>query len=162
VLETAKLAGFFAAHGIWCVSEGEPLIPLVGYELKDGERHMLRFAADALEQAVGQGKAWLDGNPESALRAAFVHDGYVAVESRQVDALLIDARLFGPAAVSLFIAVPYRAAEHPGGFAVHRPKFLGFSGPAEQLQALGAAFFEGVVKHDQGARVWNAHSDESL
>ncbi len=33
---SARLAGFFAAHAIWCVSDGGPLIPMVAY---DSEPH---------------------------------------------------------------------------------------------------------------------------
>lgn len=30
MIETATLAGFWAAHGIWRVSDGETLIPMLG------------------------------------------------------------------------------------------------------------------------------------
>lgn len=158
----ARLAGFFAAHAVWCVSDGKPLTPLVGYERPDGSRQMVQFAAELLGQAVEQGRAWMDGNPEGARRAAFVYDGYITVGARKVDALRVDARLLGGTEVSLLVAVPYRNAEHPGGFAVYRPRFLSFSGPADELEALGKAFFRGVEQHEQGARVWNAHSDQSI
>jgi hypothetical protein len=37
---TALLAGFFAAHAVLCVSEGEILIPVIVYEGADGSRQV--------------------------------------------------------------------------------------------------------------------------
>lgn len=44
--EIAGMAGFFAAHGVWSVSDGATLIPLLGYEQVDGERGMDRLVFD--------------------------------------------------------------------------------------------------------------------
>jgi hypothetical protein len=42
----AELSGFFAAHAVWCVSDGEVLIPLVGYEMLEGKRVLKRMTAE--------------------------------------------------------------------------------------------------------------------
>ena len=47
-----ELAGFFAAHGIWCVSDGEPLTPMLAQESAANGRNMLRFASEQLEDGV--------------------------------------------------------------------------------------------------------------
>ena len=52
----AKLAGFFAAHAVWCVSDGATLIPLMGVETSDGQRQMRRFMAERIEQGVQEGQ----------------------------------------------------------------------------------------------------------
>ncbi|MDZ7864383.1 hypothetical protein [Acidovorax sp.] len=65
-----ELAGFFAAHGIWCVAEGEPLTPMLAQESAAYGRNMLRFAADQLEDGVAQAQEYLDQNPGQAERAA--------------------------------------------------------------------------------------------
>ena len=158
--ELATLAGFFASHGVYCISEGETLVPIVGYELADGSRGLVRFASELLGQGVAEAKDWIETNPEHASRAALVYDGYVTLQSRKVDALMIDARIFGEGAMSLLIAVPYRAAEHPGGFRIYRPKALAFSGSSEA--GIDEAFFKGVHQHDEGSRIWNAHWDQSF
>jgi hypothetical protein len=162
--QLARLAGFFAAHGVYCIAEGETLVPLVGYELGDGSRGLVRFATELLGQGVAEAKEWIETNPEHAARAALVYDGYTMIDARKVDALMIDARIFGEeaSALSLLVAVPYRAVEHPGGFRVHPPKLLAFSGRQDAEAAIAAAFFQGVNQHSEGARVWNAHSDQGL
>ena len=53
--EAMNLAGFFAAHAVWCVSDGETLIPIFGYPDKNGQRVLNRLVHDRLEDAVAAG-----------------------------------------------------------------------------------------------------------
>jgi hypothetical protein len=163
VFEFAQLAGFFAAHGIWSVSDGATLIPMLGFERGNGERGMSRFVLDDLGAAAQAGREALAANPEGVARAALVVDGYVHLEAGKVDALIVEAVEYGPQHLSLTIAVPYRPPARPGGFAVHRPKFLSMTGvDRQQAGGLAEAFFAGVDGHEQAATVWNAHLDDSL
>ena len=161
MLKTAELAGFFAAHAVWSMSEGEVLVPILGFEQADGTRSLLRLMADELQEAVAQGEAWLGENPEKASRAVLVFDGYITLKSGKIDALVIKARRFSPARASFTLAIPYRPASHRKGFAVHRPKFLEIA-EDQPVEQIGEALFRGVDQHEQGASVWNAHLDESL
>jgi hypothetical protein len=43
---------------------------------------------------------------------------------------------YQPEYTGFTIAVPYRNSESPQGFAVFRPKFLGFDGPEPRASAL--------------------------
>jgi hypothetical protein len=158
----AQLAGFFAAHAVWSVCDGETLIPLMGFETSDGTRQMHRFMADRIEDGVREGQDRLASNPESAIRAVLIYDGFITLPTGKVDALLVDIRDYGSPSRSLVMAVPYRPAGSPQGFAVHRPKFLSFAGPEPDFQAVASAFFQGVDSHDKAAPVWSRHLDESL
>jgi hypothetical protein len=60
------------------------------------------------------------------------------------------------------MGVPYRSSDSPHGFAVFRPKFLGFGGGQPDFNRLREEFFRGVDKHEKGAAVWNANLDQSL
>ncbi len=155
---TAELAGFFAAHGIWCVVDGEVLIPMQAFELADGSRQMQRLVTDDFRDVVVSGRQCLVENPGSALRAVLVYDSFIHVLEGKTDALIIEAVRYGPETVKFTMAVPYRNASHPEGFAVDRPKFLGFEGSAPDFDALGRAFYRGVDRHENGAKVWNARS----
>lgn len=73
----AEHAGFFAAHGIWCVSDGGPLIPMVAFELPDGKREMVRLVTEELADGVKQGRQRLNENPGGAIHAVLVFDGFV-------------------------------------------------------------------------------------
>src|SRR5689334_17134897 len=146
----AQLAGFFAAHGIWCVSDGGPLIPFLAFETPDGKRQMQRFAAPQLEQGVEAGRDVLTRNPERATQAVLIYDGFVTLRSGKVDALLLDIRYYGPAGWSLKMAVPYRPASETQTFGVYRPKFLSCDLPTPDYEALGSAFFQGVDSHEKG------------
>jgi hypothetical protein len=156
-----ELAGFFAAHGIWCVSDGQTLIPLVAYETADGKRQMNRLVSDRIEEGVARGKEWMAKNPERASRAVLVYDGFFTLNSEKTDALIITVRNFSQVEAEVTLAVPYRPASDPNGFAVHRPKFLGFQGDQPDWQKLGEALWRGIAKHEKGAEVWNKHLDES-
>lgn len=157
----AELAGFFAAHAVWSVSDGETLIPLVGYETADGKRQMHRLVAERVEDGAARGKAWLAKPPEPAVRAVLVYDGYITLKTDKMDALLVTLRDYTHGEAEITIAVPYRPASHAKGFAVHRPKFFGFKGAAPEWQAIGTALWAGIAQHDKGAAVWNKHLDES-
>jgi hypothetical protein len=154
-----ELAGFLMAHAVWCVSDGSALVPLLGY-VKGGERVLARFTAAQVKDAVEQGRAWMERNPENAERAVFVHDAYVTLPDRRMDALIADLREYAQPPRGLQIVLPYRPAA-AGGFAVYRPKFQGFAGIAD-FAALGHAFFRGVNQHEHGARIWNESLDQSL
>ena len=159
---TLELAGFFAAHGIWCVSDSGPLIPMLGQQQADGSKQMFRFAHDRLELGVEQGREALSENLDGAERAVLVYDGYIQLEAGKTDALFLEVESFAEPRQSFAIAVPYRNCDHADGFAVYRPKFLSIAGVAPDGAALAAAFFQGVESHEQGAAVWAEHLDESV
>ena len=158
---TALLAGFSAAHAVWCVSDGETLVPLIAYESADGSRQMICIAHEQLQGAVAHGKDWLANNPESAIRAVLIYDGFVTLPEGKTDALIIECMEFSPSRGGLTMAVPYRPTSSLGGFAVHRPKFLGFEGSEPSFDSLGESFFQGVDQHEEGSAVWIANLDGS-
>ncbi|BCY11986.1 hypothetical protein [Actinoplanes sp. L3-i22] len=160
MLLLARLAGFFAAHGMWSIADGGgPITPLLGHEKADGRRGGARFADEDLELAVKAGQAALAGNAELAARAVLVFDGYVPLPSGRTDALIIEGAEYEPALRTLRMAVPYR----PSPFAVFRPKFLLADGvERDGFAALGDAFYAGVDSHEQAGPLWNASLDQSI
>lgn len=158
----AEQAGYLSAHAIWCVSDGEPLIPLIGAELEGGKQTLLRFLdEEKLERAVEKAKEHFLANQQRAVLATLIYDGYVTLPDGKTDALVVEGRAFCEPPVVLRMLVPYRSSEHPDGFAVFRPKFLELSGPdSEDPEALGQAFFAGVDSHEKGADVWNRYMDQ--
>ncbi len=67
---------------------------------------------------------------------------------------------YQPEPQAVYVAVPFRAAKTPGGFAVFRPKFIAYEDDPVPPGALDA-FLRGVALHPPGQSVWNAHLDES-
>lgn len=160
--ETALLAGFFAAHGIWSVSDGETLTPLLGFELPSGERGMDRFVSDDIASGAHAGQEALHKNPRGAARAVLVADAYLNLDTGRTDALIVEAHDYS-AGHLLRMAVPYRPKSSEQGFAVHRPKFMEVVGAEQgEFEALGDAFFAGVEAHEEAAEVWREHLDPSL
>jgi hypothetical protein len=158
----AQLAGFFAAHGVWSICDGESLIPLAGYERADGKRQLIRFASDRLEEGVARGNEWLVNNPDDAQRAVLIYDGRITLKTGKTDALVITIRDHTQAESEITMAVPYRPATDAKGFAVHRPKFLGFKGTQPDWQTVGEALWQGIAQHEKGAETWNQYLDESI
>jgi len=157
----SELAGFFAAHAVWSVSDGETLIPLVAYETAGGKRQMNRLVSERVEEGATRGKEWLAKNPDHAARAVLVFDGFITLKSGKTDALILTIREYTLGEAEITMAVPYRPASDAKGFAVHRPKFLGFKGAQPDWQKVGEALWTGIAKHEKGAEVWNKHLDES-
>jgi hypothetical protein len=160
--QACQLAGFFAAHAIWSVSDGEMLIPMLALEDAEGQRSMLRLIDDDTASAVAAGQERQATNPEGHACSALLHDAYLTLgdsEEGKLDAIVIHV-VDHDSGARLVIGVPYRHADE--GFAVHRPKFLEAEGIDEDaLEPLGQAFFAGVDAHEQGSAVWNEHLDES-
>ena len=157
-----KLAGFFAAHSIWCVCEGETLVPILAVQKRDGTRELRRMENEKLEDGVAEGHSWLKDNPESVPYAVLIYDGFVTLASGKTDALLLEIRDFATQPRSLRMAVPYRHANDPEGFAVHRPKFLAADPPHHDFSLLAEAFFQGVDQHKKGSSIWNAHLNDGV
>lgn len=162
LVDLARQAGFLAAHAVWCVSDGGPLIPVMGIELEGGRRDLVRFAdEDNLERAVHRAKASFESNPEGALLATLIYDAYVTLSDGKTDGLVLESRVYCDPPIEIGMVVPYRSAEHPNGFAVFRPKIIKISPDATASEVLGRAFFEGVDLHEKGAEVWNRSLDQS-
>ena len=61
MITASELAGYFAAHAIWCVSEADSLTPILAYTTIDGRREMQRLIAPRPEEAVAFGRKRLAG-----------------------------------------------------------------------------------------------------
>lgn len=158
----AALAGYFVAHGLWSVSDGAPVIPMVAHE-GDAGRGYQRFMAEGAGAAALRAEEWLSENPPKACRAVMVVDGYAELDGVKRDALIAHVIEYGPPRRSLHIVLPYRPKDSDGGFAVHSPRFGAAEGlEAVDLEALGQAFFAGVGAHSAASGIWTEHLDESV
>jgi hypothetical protein len=161
VVEAWLLAGFFAAHAVWSVETGETLIPIYAYFI-DGQRHMLRMEADQLEDAVRLGKEEMAANSVNATSAVLIYDGYLTLDGRKTDALIVEIRTYGTDSTEARLAVPYQPATQSGRFTVFRPKLLELPNSLlSQTDKFLEAFWKGVDSHEQGSKVWDAHIDQS-
>jgi hypothetical protein len=158
----AALAGYFIAHGVWSVSDGAPVAPLVAHEGVGG-RGFQKFVTDDVGASALQAEAWLETNPQGAERAVLVLDGFADLDGVRRDALIARVVEYGPPRRVLHIVLPYRPRDADGGFAVHSPRFGGAEGlDAVDLEQLGQAFFAGVGAHAAASPIWTAHLDESV
>ena len=159
--DTATIAGFFAAHAIWCVSDGEPLQPMLGFAHADERREMARLETETLEDGVRVGLEWLEENPQAVDQAVLIYDGFMTLPGEQKrDALIIEARRYGEEPGGFTMAIPYRSASDAKGFAVYRPKFVDLENAEAVVMDLSTAFFKGVNQHKEAAPVWKAHMAE--
>src|ERR1700734_631195 len=123
---SASLAGFFAAHAVWSVSDGETLVPIYAYTDVSGTRHLDRLVAGTLEGSVDAGRKWLCENPHHAQCAALIFDGFIPLADGKTDALIIEIANYGDSAASVTMAVPYVPQSTKAAFRVHRPKIVKF------------------------------------
>ncbi len=150
------LAGTLAAHAIWSVSDGSPLVPMIGHDLRDGKQHMMRLLGDNLEDGVALGRQRLETNEDDAARAVLVFDAFFTDDKGETEAVMLDGRDYDHGG-NFALAVPYRNASTPEGFAVRPPKFLSFSGGETELEPLAEVFFQGVDAHTEAAQAWHRY-----
>lgn len=161
MIAASALAGMFAAHAVWCVSDGDTLIPMLAYTTESGERKMERFAHDDLGAAVEHGKQKLASNEMDANDAALIYDGRITLADEKLDALIIEMRAyFSPDSIAV-IAIPYTPKDM-GQFRVHKPKVLAWDNCDDfDLNHAFESFFAGVAGHEKGSAIWNSCLDES-
>lgn len=159
--ETAQLAGFVAAHAILCVSEGKSLtMPLLVIEKEEGGTQFIEVTGHSSEEAVAKGEKLMQRPPSGARRAVLAFEVFLNLPPGKTDAIFLHACCFRAEPQRLYVAVPFRAANRPGGFAVFRPKFIMYE---DETLAPGTLddFLRGVALYPPGQVVWKAHLDES-
>lgn len=162
MIAASKLAGFFASHAIWCVSEGETLIPMLAYTSADDEPKMERLVINNdLEASVAHGRRKLESNEMDANDAVLLFDGRLPIGEEKVDAVILEIRAYVSPDSKAIMAVPYTPKAR-GGFRVHKPKLVAWI-KCEDFDMDGAiqSFFEGVEGHTKGAKIWQESLDES-
>src|SRR5690348_5143304 len=126
MITASELAGYFAAHAIWCVSDGDTLTPMLAYTTENNERRMERLIVnDDLAASVAYGKEKLASNEMDANDAVLLFDGRIPVGGQKLDAIIIEMRAYFSPDSEAVIAVPYTPMSS-GRFRVHKPKLLGW------------------------------------
>jgi hypothetical protein len=161
MITAAELAGLFAAHAIWSVSEDESFHPMLAYTTEGGERCMDRLINDDLPAAVEHGRQKLADNSVDAVDAVLLFDGRIPVGNEKLDAVIMEMRAYFSPNSEAVIAVPY-TPKSSGRFRVHKPKLLVWNDCEDfDTSAAFEAFFAGVAGHEKGAKIWNEALDES-
>lgn len=164
MITCSKLAGFFAAHAIWSVSDGETLIPMLAYtKVDNAKRNMERLMVrDDLEASVAYGKKKLESNEMDAMDAVLLFDGRIRLDDKKIDAIIVELRTYFSLDSRAVIAIPY-TPKSSGQFRVHKPKLLTWDNCDDfDMNAALGSFFEGVDEHSEAAKIWNDHLDESI
>jgi hypothetical protein len=162
-----RSAGFFVSHAVWIISKKVGILgPFAGFESPDNHRTLVEFDDKEFALRVETARKWLDENPDGAVHAVLIFDGFVLLPSGKTDALIIEVRKYGSAPESLSMLVPYRPLSAPEGFGVYRPRYLEYSGwqeesLSEDSAVLDEAFWRGVASHDDGATAWKKIDDAS-
>ncbi len=161
MINASKLAGFFAAHAIWCVSDGDTLTPMLAYITANDERKLERFVSEDLSVSVARGKQRLESNEMDANDAALLYDGRISLGQDKIDAIIIEIRTYSSPESEVLIALPY-TPKTSGRFLVHKPKLLAWKNcEGFDMDSTLQSFFEGVANHEKGSKIWNESLDES-
>lgn len=156
-----NLAGFFAAHAIWGVSEGGSLTAMLAYVAKKNERGVDQLVDKDIESTIAFGRKQLTLNLMGYNNAVLIYDGRIVLPQGKLDAIIIEVRDYASPKSEATVAVPY-TTKMAGAFAVHRPKILAWKNCENfELKAVLNSFFEGVNSHEMGSKIWNESLDES-
>src|SRR5262249_10146476 len=143
------------------VAKGKTLGPLIVFENADGTTRFIQVQDTSPEKAASKGEEILKTNAGGAECGVMGFDAYLNLPKGRIDAIFLHARQYVPSARPVLLAVPYRHARKPGGFAVHRPKLFAFEGEQMPDADVVAAFFDGVSKHETGGQFWQEHYEDS-
>ena len=161
MITTSELAGFVAAHAIWCVSEADALTPMLALTAPDEQRTMTRLVYDEAAAAIAAGREQLATNPANATDAVLVYAGRVDGPGGKIDAVILEMRCYAFPGAEATIAVPYTPTSS-GTFRVHQPVLARWQACDDfDVDTAFQAFFHGVGAHEKGAAVWNAALDET-
>ena len=153
--EIYKMAGHFAVHAMWSVSDGETLIPILGFLNKKNEKMMHRLAYEDSEKAIKRGNDALENDDEDSKGVVFISDGYLNLNDEKTEALIVKIRGFNEYNTKCILALPYRHSSHEKGFGVHRPKLLEYPEDKGDRDDNMNSFFEGIESHEQAYKVWS-------
>ncbi|KQQ96498.1 hypothetical protein [Massilia sp. Leaf139] len=134
-------AGWAAGFAIWTICEGAALGRMMQHRMPNGQRLGVALMHGSLQEAFDR----LENNEEGALESVLSYQGVVGLPARRSEAVVLEVRRFGEAAIMLTMVVPFRPAGATAGFAVGRPRVLrpaNLSAAAQQVIAAG--FFEGI------------------
>lgn len=149
----AELAGFFAAHAIWNLSDGMGLTPMYAY-VRDGDRTMERLISDDPARGVESGRRKLEENSVDAEDAVLVYDGRVDFGHGMTDAVVLEMRTYFSFWSLAAFAVPYASAE-TSRFRAGRAKIVRWEECDDfDLNLVAEAFERGVEGHEEGAAIW--------
>lgn len=161
MITASELAGFIAAHAIWCVSDAGGLVPMVAFTTEDGRRQLERLVFNDAGAAVEHGRRRLEEDPFSANDGVLAYDGRITVEGGKLDAIILEMRSYGFPWAKAALAVPYTPA-NAKRFRVYRPKLIEWHECDDfDMDAAFEAFFRGVDSHEHGSKVWNTALDQS-
>jgi hypothetical protein len=161
LITASKLAGFFAAHAIWSLSDGDGFIPMLAYTDADDKRNMTRLVFDNERDAVELGRQRLAANEMDANDAVLLFDGRIPLGNSKVDAVILELRCYFSPDSEAMIAVPY-TPKSSGRFLVHRPKLVDWKNCDDFDQAAAfESFWQGVEEHEEGSKIWSSAMDES-
>jgi hypothetical protein len=79
-------------HAVASIGDsGGPLTPFSMCDEVCGKKTLTRYAAERLEESVAQGKQRIEEAKADLLRYAFAWDGFVTIEGKKWDAILVEA-----------------------------------------------------------------------
>ena len=79
-------------HAVASIADsGGPLIPFSIIDTEEEEKKLTRFMAENLEEGVSQMHSNIEGAKEGIVRYALAWDGFVTIEGKKWDALLVEA-----------------------------------------------------------------------
>src|SRR5574341_477124 len=147
-----NLAGFALAHAAWSVSDGGTLCTLALTE-KGNEHQLYRFEADALPESVEGARQKLIELQPSIDRWVLVFDGYLTLENRQIDALVVQP--WGAPRTPARIIQKYRPAKFLQSFKIlGDPIFVDDRSEIFESNQLHDWLLKGIMRHTKATHLW--------
>lgn len=158
--ETADQAGHLAASAMQVLAGGGAFTPAL---LKANGRLRRDIALENLTPGQLQGAAeQLLENPHHHDFLVLLHAGEAQLPDGPAAALLLECRSYRGEELHLQMALPYRPAQQPGGFAIFCPRLMHCSAPHQVQPEVFGAFYAGADRQGASGKSWDQYLDERL
>lgn len=165
-VEVFKLAGYFAAHAIWCVEDGDTLVPIFAYKTPEFERASERLVVLTEDQSayVEFLLQRISTNSKNAEVAVILFDTKVPINNRNVNAISLEMRCYQIPDFKVSIAIPYQPKKWLfGRFTVLTPNVsVSNTKVIPNLHEELRAFTDGIRQHPKYSKFWSNRDLDSL
>mgnify|MGYP003488255524 CR=1 FL=1 len=159
----AQYVGFYTAHMVWSLEEGDNVAPLFGVQ-NGNEACFERFEGESYENAAAKAKEQYNSmslsNGDYALLG---YDGFLTRGDKREESLFIHAfENRGQAGMAFAVIVPYISARNAGGLIIGQIEIFSpknFSDSDKNLFLNN--FKKGAYNHTKGFEFWYKHWDRN-
>ena len=138
--------GRIASWQMMMAAEGEAVQPMMLGSVAPNAWHVLMTGLSGMDvnEALQGGGRRLEENPDGATWQVLAYDGFVEIDGRRFDAVIVILCTYGKSPLKLKLAFPYRPARHGREFEILQPSLREANVGNDKIAMLTGAMERGI------------------